>query len=94
MSHEAAKQEHLKETIQDGSRREESVSRQPSKQLLLLGGRRENRAKKLPGYADDRGSSEGQVADEEQEEVGGTGRWGRLSEETTTFTTSCRSEGG
>lgn len=45
MSHEAAKQEHLKETIQDRSPSEESVSRQPTNQLLLLGGRRKKRKK-------------------------------------------------
>lgn len=68
MSHEAAKQEHLKETIQDRSPCEESVSRQPTNQLLLLGRRRKKRGKKyLQGYADDRGSSQGQVADEEEE---------------------------
>lgn len=95
MSHEAAKQEHLKETIQDRSPREESVSRQPTNQLLLLEGRRK---KILQGYADDRVSSEEQVADEKvgrgwvmrwesQERRNG---WGRVTEETTTFTTSCK----
>lgn len=49
MSHEAAKQEHLKETIQERSRREESVSRQPTKQLSSLGGReKKKRRKKKP----------------------------------------------
>lgn len=55
----------------------------------------EEEEKKLQGYADDRASSQGQVAAEEQEAGAGAGEGGggRVSEETTTFTTSCRGGG-
>lgn len=88
MSHEAAKQEHLKETIQDRSPREESVSRQPTNQLLLLGGRRKKGGKKKlckdkqmtegahRGRWLTRSRSRSRRRGRGEEEVGGTGKVG------------------